>query len=165
VESPLRSFPSASLFLVLDGHCGAAAAAAAATLLPRAVSSALRDAFSASLVHWSGSQAGVSSALRKAFLATDGQMSGFQYEGCAATAVLVWREAAERDASGSGSPAAERRGRLWLQAANVGDASAVLGMRTAPVDASLPASYTAVRLTEEHKVEKRLRPKLRQTVR
>lgn len=112
VECPLRGHPHFGLFCVFDGHCGAGAAERAALALPAEVSRALAAAPRGA----ASSPTGFGPQLRAAFLATDAAIR-CEYEGCAATAVLVWR------APGGG---------LRLQAANVGDAVAAAGLPSAP---------------------------------
>jgi serine/threonine protein phosphatase PrpC len=153
-ECPLRGHPNAALYAVFDGHCGAGAAERAAALLPEELSRALSAA--GPLPCHSGDDddsggdgggVGCAEALRAAFAATDAALK-CEYEGCAATAVLVWRDAPEtpstpsRAASAGGASPSGRGGwsgvaspppppprRLFVQAANVGDAAAALAAR------------------------------------
>lgn len=167
VECPLRGHPHAALFALFDGHCGAGAAQQAAAALPGLLAREL----AALPPRWrTGADGGAASALSAAFLATDAALR-CEYEGCAATAVLVWREddgngADDRPASGVGASSSGRpRGRLFVQAANVGDSSATLAARLGawlgtdgpPADVPAPqpgllASHRSLKLTEEHKV-------------
>jgi serine/threonine protein phosphatase PrpC len=222
-ECPLRGHPNAALYAVFDGHCGAGAAERAAELLPAELSRALAAAgpmpCSAADDDDSGcgdaaASAGCAQALRDAFAATDAALK-CEYEGCAATVVLVWRDppetpslgmgAALREASGAEASPSGRGGggpawgaaspalaqmapppppprRLFVQAANVGDAAAALAARypcwlcdgggsppaplathpsqaphtphgaARPLPALLPP-LRALRLTEDHKVK------------
>jgi protein phosphatase len=119
VEMPLRGHPDVALFCVFDGHCGGGAAQQASDLLPGCLALELSNLPPG----WRASPDGAGPALRAAFLATDAAMR-CEYEGCAATAVLTWR-----DGDGAGAPAGKgaHRSRLFVQAANVGDCTAVLG--------------------------------------
>jgi protein phosphatase len=185
VEAPLQGHPDAALYAVFDGHCGAGAAERAAKALPAQLARCLAEAGplprappgagGADLQRFDGAAA----ALREAFLATDAELK-CEYEGCAATAVLVWREPAGEGDAASDAPDASTSGRddaggaaprrLFVQAANVGDASAALAARyacwiaegggVAPGAASLRRTagalrppLRALRLTEEHKVK------------
>ena len=115
VEMPLRGHPDVALLCVFDGHCGGGAAQQASDLLPGCLARELSQLPPG----WRASPGGAGPALRAAFLATDAAMR-CEYEGCAATAVLMWRDG---EAAGAHTPP----GRLHVQAANVGDCTAVLG--------------------------------------
>lgn len=94
---------AASLLCLFDGHCGRGAAEAAARVLPEEVANRLIETCG-------GLAAGRGAELtfRNAFLTTDARLMA--EEGCTATAVLAWRTA---------------DGTVCLQAANVGDSSAL----------------------------------------
>ncbi len=107
--------PPAALFCLFDGHCGGAAAEAAARALPEEIAARLPAAAAAMAAAGADVDSGdapgaaAAAALREAFLATDARIAA--EEGCTATAVLAWR--------GAG-------GAVLLQAANVGDSAALL---------------------------------------
>lgn len=117
--------PSAALFCVFDGHCGRAAADAAREVLPDEISSRLLGVRDGML---GGDGGGARDALHAAFLATDDRIAC--EEGCTATAILAWQGGREG-------------GEVRMQAANVGDSSALL------ID---PANGTWKVLTEDHRL-------------
>ena len=119
VEMPLRGHPDVALLCVFDGHCGGGAAQQASDILPGCLALEL----STLPPGWRASPDGAGPALRAAFLATDAAMQ-CEYEGCAATAVLMWRDG---DTPGALQGKGTHRSRLFVQAANVGDCTAVLG--------------------------------------
>jgi serine/threonine protein phosphatase PrpC/pSer/pThr/pTyr-binding forkhead associated (FHA) protein len=148
VEFPLRGHPDCALLCVLDGHCGAGAAQQASDLLPGFIAKELAQL----PLGWRTSATGAAPALRAAFLATDAALN-CEYEGCAATAVLMWREVDTGAAEPQSNPPLPKphvktgTGRLMVQAANVGDCMAVLCASTAvwlgPLDDADPASSSS----------------------
>jgi len=129
-ECPLAGFDGVGVFCVFDGHGGARAAQRAASLLPAEIARSLRE------LGGLDSPQGPRAALRQAFLRTDTRLNCV-YEGCAATAVVVWR--------------LHNSGPLYVQAANVGDCSAVLVGVLAGEEAA-GENEAVTTLTEEHKV-------------
>ena len=125
VECPIRGNPSVGVFCVFDGHGGFVAAESARKIFPEVLAR-----------HLSGKvpdEKGARTLLERVFLETD-KIMGIEYEGCTATAVLVWKN--------------PRTGGLTMQAANVGDSSAALGR----VSVSDKSAHGAKYLTPEHKV-------------
>lgn len=115
-EAALDGSPAA-LFCVFDGHCGRNAAEAASMALPDEVADRLAGAKEAL-----GASAGAAALLREAFLATDDHIA--TEEGCTATALLMWRD---------------HSGDVCLQAANVGDSSALLIDPAVPLPPHMPS--------------------------
>ena len=113
-ESPLRgSEGEAALFCVFDGHAGTAAAQQAGTLLPGRIAAA-------ALAATGGLEEGLGTAAwAAAFLETDEDLAS-ECEGTTATALLVCRAPAGADAP---------PGTFYLQAANVGDSTCIVGSR------------------------------------
>ena len=125
VECPVRGNPSVGVFCVFDGHGGFEAAESARKIFPEVLAR-----------HLSGKvpdETGAKTLLERVFLETD-KIMGIEFEGCTATAVLVWKNL--------------RTGGLTMQAANVGDSSAALGR----VSVSDKSAHGAKYLTPEHKV-------------
>ena len=121
----------AAMFCVFDGHCGRSAADAANTVLPDEVSDRLADV---KLALAAGQ--GAAGMLREAFLATDERIA--TEEGCTATALLMWRDS---------------KGDVCLQAANVGDTSALLIDPAAPAPPGPQQQQPQVlHLTEDHRL-------------
>jgi len=148
VEFPLRGHPDCALLCVLDGHCGAGAAQQASDLLPGFIAKEVAQL----PLGWRTSATGAATALRAAFLATDAALN-CEYEGCAATAVLIWRDVDTSTAEPQSNPTLPKphvktgTGRLMVQAANVGDCMAILCSSTAlwlgPQDDADPASSSS----------------------
>lgn len=132
----------AALFCIFDGHCGREAADAASTALPDEVSSRLPGAREALI-----SGEGVAELLHDAFLATDDRIAAEQ--GCTATAILAWNLPFSRDstdtveATSSSGEQQQQGGVVCLQAANVGDSSALY------ID---PQTARWKELTEDHRL-------------
>mmetsp|Transcript_25266 Transcript_25266/g.54917 ORF Transcript_25266/g.54917 Transcript_25266/m.54917 type:complete len:682 (+) Transcript_25266:178-2223(+) len=125
-EAPFQPFGQhTALFCVFDGHHGSKAASQAKLLMPETLRSKLRDGATQHLVLGRPEEA-QRQLLRDCFLETDAKMA--LDEGCTATVVLAER-----------SPA----GDLALQAANVGDSSALL------VNIS---TGQWVKMTEDHRI-------------
>lgn len=125
VECPVRGNPSVGVFCVFDGHGGFVASESARKIFPEVLAR-----------HLAGKvpdESGAKELLENVFLETD-EIMGVEYEGCTATAVLVWKN--------------PRTGGLTMQAANVGDSSAALG-RVSVIEKS---AHDAKYLTPEHKV-------------
>ncbi|KAK9843961.1 hypothetical protein WJX81_000542 [Elliptochloris bilobata] len=116
----------AALFCVFDGHCGRRAAEQAAQALPRELAARLPE-------EGPGLAAGrgAGRAWEAAFQAIDAALT--VEEGCTATALLAWRDAA---------------GAVCLQAANVGDSAAFF----APFPKRRSAPPEVVPLTADHRV-------------
>lgn len=112
---------AASLLCVFDGHCGRGAADAASRVLPEEVAGRLIES-----APGLSSGTGAELAFKNAFLTTDARLQA--EEGCTATAILAW---------------AAKDGTVRLQAANVGDSSALW------ID--IP-SGTVQELTEDHRL-------------
>lgn len=115
-----------ALFCVFDGHCGSAAAKAAAQVLPSELEDRVRSLNTASVEQYKD-------ILRATFLATDDKIACD--EGSTATALLIWKRPDEEVTS----EATE----VCLQVANVGDSAALL------VD---PETSEFECLTEDHRL-------------
>lgn len=101
---PYEGSNDRALFCVFDGHAGKDAAAAAKDKFPSIFANLVDDAIT------DDENPDLSEEFKKAFLQTDEAMKDYEYEGCTATTVYLWRQGGSR----------------FLQSANVGDSSAVL---------------------------------------
>eukprot|EP00963_Diacronema_lutheri_P004944 scaffold363_cov331-Pavlova_lutheri.AAC.65 len=130
VECPLRGFFKVGLFCLFDGHCGDNAAKKAKELLPREISRHFFDFGKKALAFQEEEE--TKRGLQAAIASTD-KLLDFQYEGCTATAMLVW----------------EVNGEKYLQVANVGDSACVLGVRA---KSGAGRGIVARQLTVDHRV-------------
>ncbi|XP_030548138.1 protein phosphatase 2C 70 [Rhodamnia argentea] len=119
---PLPGLDQFGLFGICDGHGGVGAAKSASKLLPEMVATLLSDSLNRERVL---SLNDASHVLRDAFLQTEACMNHY-YEGCTATALLIWADGEER---------------FFAQCANVGDSACVID-----IDENL------IKMTEDHKV-------------
>lgn len=123
-ECPLRGHSQVALFAVFDGHGGHEAAVRAKQSLPASVARLLGGR--------TPSARGCERVLSEAFAECDAAMS-CEYEGCAATVMLAWREPST--------------GSLYVQTANAGDCHVAFGR------AKNPGSGRGAKfLTKEHRV-------------
>lgn len=111
---PFANDKKKALFCVFDGHAGKNCAVTAISTFPKE--------FEREIAHTS--ERNLSLAYKQAYLQTDQLLREFEYEGCTATSVFVWEDAGTR----------------YMQAANVGDSSALL-----------IRGKTVVWLTKDHK--------------
>jgi len=113
---PFEGSSDVGLFCVFDGHGGKEASNAATLLFPKE--------FKKQMKKW-GLKRDASNLLHTAFLMTDELLTQYQYEGCTATVVVVWKY----------------KNHSYLQAANVGDSFAYLS-----------CGKKTIALSQEHKV-------------
>lgn len=114
---PLGDKPEHALFCVFDGHGGKEASNAAIGLMPQQIMAHMK--------RLGEPQEDATELLHLAFMSVDNKMSQFEYEGCTATVVLVWRYGSDR----------------YVQAANAGDSSAFMN-----------CGNKVVALTRDHKL-------------
>uniref|UniRef100_A0A2P2JKG1 protein-serine/threonine phosphatase n=2 Tax=Rhizophora mucronata TaxID=61149 RepID=A0A2P2JKG1_RHIMU len=119
---PLPGIEKFGVFGICDGHGGVAAAKSASKLLPEKITQILSDSMVRERVL---SQCDASDVLKVAFSQTEASMNNY-YEGCTATALLVW---------------ADGDGNFFAQCANVGDSACVMN-----VDGNV------IRMTEDHRI-------------
>lgn len=130
VECPLRGFFKVGLFCLFDGHCGDNAAKKAKELLPQEISKHFFDFGKKALAFREEEE--TRRGLQAAIASTD-KLLDFQYEGCTATAMLIWEVNNEK----------------YLQVANVGDSACVLGVRP---KAGAARGIVARQVTVDHRV-------------
>ncbi|MQL83049.1 hypothetical protein Taro_015526 [Colocasia esculenta] len=119
---PLPGVKQFGLFGIFDGHGGVGAAKAACEILPKVVSSSLSNPERQEKVL---SFCDASEVLKEAFFQTEAAMN-HQYEGCTATALLVW---------------ADNRNEYFAQCANVGDSACVMNV-----------GGIEIKMTEDHRI-------------
>ncbi|KAI5650568.1 hypothetical protein M9H77_36573 [Catharanthus roseus] len=119
---PLPGTEQFGLFAVCDGHGGPSAAISASKIMPEMFSSILSDANRREKVL---SQGDASDVLREAFCQTEACMNHY-YEGCTATALLVWADGNEN---------------FLAQCANLGDSACFM-----IIDGK------QVKMTEDHRI-------------
>lgn len=124
-ECPLRGHSQVALFAVFDGHGGHEAAVRAKQSLPASVARLLGG-------RTPGAR-GCERILAEAFAECDAAMS-CEYEGCAATVMLAWRDPST--------------GSLYVQTANAGDCHVAFGRAKNPGGSGRGAKF----LTKEHRV-------------
>ncbi|XP_010420727.1 PREDICTED: protein phosphatase 2C 70 [Camelina sativa] len=120
---PLPGANKFGLFCVCDGHGGAEAAQAAIKIIPEILANILSDALRKEKVL---SQRDASDVLRDVLANTEARMDDYQYEGCTATVLLVWKDDV---------------GVFFAQCANLGDSACVI---------HLDGNY--IQMTEDHRV-------------
>ncbi|CAI9118552.1 OLC1v1020139C1 [Oldenlandia corymbosa var. corymbosa] len=119
---PLPGTEQFGLFGICDGHGGVGAAISVSQILPEIIASILSDQFRRENVLQNHD---ASDVLREAFAQTEACINHY-YEGCTATAVLVW--AADNES-------------FYVQCANVGDSACFIN-----------TDGQVVKLTEDHRV-------------
>ncbi len=119
-EFPFDGDSRKALFCVFDGHAGVGAAETAKKTLPGQLIKYINEATGGK-----GMPTDLTEILPVTFLMTDELMKQHEYEGCTATAVVVWQVGKDR----------------YIQAANVGDSRAFLCREK-----------EIVRLTHDHKL-------------
>ncbi|KAL6970392.1 protein-serine,threonine phosphatase [Sarracenia purpurea var. burkii] len=119
---PLPGTNQFGLFGICDGHGGSGAAISASKILPETVASILSDSLRRERVL---SRSDASDVLREAFLQTEACMNHY-YEGCTATALLVWADGHEN---------------FFVQCANVGDSACIMNI-----------DGEQIKMTEDHRI-------------
>jgi protein phosphatase len=104
-EFPFDGDSKKALFCIFDGHAGNEAALAAKEHMPKVLGSHLKEKEKSGKT-----PTDLSEILPITFLQVDEKMSANEYEGCTATAVVIWQAGSDR----------------YVQAANVGDSRAYL---------------------------------------
>ncbi|XP_010492983.1 PREDICTED: protein phosphatase 2C 70-like [Camelina sativa] len=120
---PLPGANKFGLFCVCDGHGGAEAAQTAIKIIPETLANILSDSLRKEKVL---SQRDASDVLRDVLANTEARMDDYQYEGCTATVLLVWKD---------------DEGNFFAQCANLGDSACVI---------HLDGNY--IQMTEDHRV-------------